>query len=472
MTFLHVLQDRADNLRRQRRVQRALTAPTPAQSGLLLGHLPAFRQDILGYFTRSHLELGDVVRYRMATSVIHSVAHPDGAKHILQDHHRNYDKQTRGFKVLRELFGEGLLTNEGDAWLRQRRMIQPAFHRRHVDAFGGMMVGAAERVAKRWEGLAQTDRVVDVCEEMMSLTLHIVTETLFGSDLDEATTKRVAQAIDHLLPEARFRIHHPERVPFISRARRAKSEDAITTLDDVLLRFIRARRARPGELAGDLLSRLIGLRDEETLTSMDDQQLRDEALTIFVAGHETTANALSWTWMLLSQHPDARRRLYAELDQVLSGRLPTVEDLSSLSWTRQVLLESMRLYPPAWGISRSPIEDDHINGHLIPARTTVFVLPYVTHRHPEFWSNPEGFDPERFEGSRLRSRPRFAYFPFGGGPRQCIGNHFALIEAQLALATLAQRFHVDLAPGQTITPSPTITLRPSPSVRVTIRARS
>ncbi|MDP3767798.1 MAG: cytochrome P450, partial [Dehalococcoidia bacterium] len=246
---------------------------------------------------------------------------------------------------------------------------------------------------------------------------------------------------------------------------------AMRTLDDIVYGMIEARRNN-GADKDDLLSMLLEARDEETGEGMSDKQLRDEVFTMFTAGHETTAAALAWTWYLLSQHPEAEGRLHNELGSVLSGRTPGLDDLQRLPYTRMVIEETLRLYPPVWSIGRMALREDTVLGYRIPAKGQVLLSSYVTHRHPEFWDEPERFDPERFAPERAASRPRYAYFPFGGGPRQCIGNEFAMMEAQLALATLAQRYRLRLVPGQVVEPEPAVTLRPRHGVMVTVEARS
>jgi len=299
---------------------------------------------------------------------------------------------------------------------------------------------------------------------MMKLTLRIVGETLLGAD-PSAAADEVGDALAFLLAvvnDRTSRIFFVSR-PFLPTPENLKVRRALATLDKVVLRIIGERRANPGD-RGDLLSMLMEARDAETGESMDDRQLRDEAMTIFLAGHETTANALSFAWLLLSRYPAAMRELRAELQQVLGGRAPAVDDLPRLHFTRMLLQESMRLYPPAWIIARSTVATDEIGGYEIPARSIVFVSPYVVHRHPDFWDDPEGFDPHRFS----REPPRGAYFPFGGGPRQCIGNGFATMEAELVLATMAQRIRFELIDDR-VDLEPSITLRPRHGLQMLVR---
>jgi cytochrome P450 len=434
-------------------------APGPRGHGVL-GNLPDLRRDRVGFLAGLMRDYGGIVRFRVGTIVAHLVTEPEYVQHVLQTHNKNYDKQTRGFARLRPMLGEGLLTSDGSFWLKQRRIIQPAFHKERIASFAEVMVHAATDTVERWRSPAERGEVVDVAAEMMRLTLRIVAQSLFGAEVD-SDAERVGRAVTVTLDWASSAVLKafvlPQRWP--SAANR-KLRTAIRTLDEVVLGLIaRRRKSGPGERA-DLLDLLMGVRDEETGEAMNDRQLRDEVMTLFLAGHETTANALSWTFMLLSKHPEVARRLRAELSQELGGRTPSLSDLSKLPYARMVAEESMRLYPPAWSMGRRTIEADEIAGYPIPARSLVLMSPYMTHRNPRCWDNPEGFDPERFSDERVEAMPRFAYFPFGGGPRQCIGNGFAMMELHLLLATLAQHYRLDLLPNANVEMDPSITLRP------------
>ena len=445
------------------------SAPTYSASGPL-GSLTGFRRDPLDLLMSGFRELGDVVHFRLFTRDLVLVAHPNDVRYVLQQHTGNYDKRTRGFEVLRTFLREGLLTSEGDHWLRQRRIAQPAFHHKRIAAFGSAMIGAAGDLVDRWQCVS-APVVVNVTDEMMRLTLRIVGEALLSTDVSHEAD-RVGQALNITLRRANDAIYRivplPEWWPTPA-SRRLRA--AMRTLDDVILEIIAKRRA--GDLdPDDLLSMLMQARDEETGEGMSDAQLRDEVMTVFLARQETTAIALSWTWYLLSQHEAVRQRLHTEIDTVLSGRTPTVADLPRLGYVERVVKESMRLYPPAWVISRRAIEDDIIGGCRIPAGSIVLLSPYVTHRHPRFWANPEDFDPDRFEISRQADRPPFAHFPFGGGPRQCIGNSFAMMELVLVVTTIAQRCELDLPPGEPVGTSPSITLRAATPIRMRVGRRS
>jgi len=433
-------------------------APAPPDEGPL-GHYRLLQRDQLGFMLRSWTTCGDVTRFRFIVLPAHLLVHPDHVRHVLVDHHRNYDKQTKGFDVLRIVLGNGLVTSEGDFWRRQRRIAQPAFHKDRIAAFGEVMVRAAEDTARRFGEVAKRGGTLDVAAEMMRLTLRIAGETLLSTDVTgDADT--VGTSVSLLLEEANSRILRPIDVPITwPTPRNKKLVGAVETLDRVVKRMIEDRR-RETKRPNDLLTMLMEARDEETGEGMTDQQLRDEVLTIFLAGHETTANALNWTFYLLSKHPDVGRRLASELSATLHGRAPDVADVPNLPYTTAVLKEAMRLYPPAWIIGRRAVEADVIDGFDIPRDSFVFVCPWVTHRHPDFFPNPEGFDPDRFMPERAASVARYAYFPFGAGPRICIGQGFAMLEAVLLLATLWQRFHLDLVPSHPVIPQPSITLRP------------
>jgi cytochrome P450 len=435
------------------------------------GNLIDVRRDRLGTFLRAALEHGDVARLEFGLltgkRIAHLLRHPDHVKHVLVDEPDSYDKQTPGFKRLREVLGEGLVTSDGAFWLRQRRIAQPAFHRQRIAAFAPVMVRAGEERVQAWLGRARPDEPIDITEEMMSLAMRIVCETLLGTDVVDTAT--VSQAVDVLLADIRNGLGRffdlPRNVPI---ERNRLFLEASEALDRQVQRIIDARRKNNAE-ATDLLSLLMAARDPETGEGMSDRQLRDEVMTMFVAGHETTANALAWTFWLLSLNPEVRRKLSAELASVLEGgRLPTFEDVGRLDVTTRVLQESMRLYPPAWIVARRALRDDVIGGYAIPAGSLVFLSSYVTHRHPAFWENPEGFDPDRFAAGALSRLPRFAYFPFGGGPRQCIGMSFAMVEATLLLATIGRRVHLDVLPGQRVVPEPGITLRPRGAIHMRV----
>ncbi len=428
-----------------------------------IGHLRIMQKDQLGFVLRAREACGDVARFRFIVLPAHLLAHPDHVRHVLVDNHRKYDKQTKGFDVLRLVLGNGLLTSEGDFWKRQRRIAQPAFHRERIGRFADVMVHAAEDAVRRLSIASKTSATVDIAAEMMALTLRIAGETLLSADVSKDTDE-VGRSVSLLLHEAKIRILRPYPLPLsIPTPHNVRLKQCLDSLNTIVHRMIEERRGQT-QRPNDLLTMFMEARDEETGEGMTDQQLRDEVLTMFLAGHETTANALAWTFYLLSKHPEANRKVIAELGDVLGGRSPTLSDCNKLVYTTAVLKESMRLYPPAWIIGRRAVEDDVIDGYEIPRDSFTFVSPWVTHRHPTFWPNPEGFDPERFMPGNVENIPRFAYFPFGAGPRLCIGQGFAMLEAQLIIATICQKVRMDLVPGHPVIPQPSITLRPQDGI--------
>jgi cytochrome P450 len=422
------------------------------------------QHDPLGFLQTLVREYGDVVRFRFYLYPIYLVNQPDAIKRVLQDHHRNYNKDVLDYRLLRRFGGNGLIVNDGASWLRQRRLMQPAFHRQHVDAFGTLMTTATLALLEGWEQSARNGEVLDVAEEMMHLTLRIVAEALFSTDIN-TEIEQFGQAFG--LVNAAFiqLFYEPWRfLPGWPSSPWRRLVAARRTLNAVGTQMIAERRRQlvnnsdTGD-SGDLLSMLLLARDAETSQGMDDRQLTAEVLTLLLAGHETTALALTWTWYLLDAHPDVEHRLHESLASVLGERVPTVGDLPHLPYLRMVVEEALRLYPPAWSFLRNAVAADTLGGYRIPKGAMVMISPYTMHRHPAFWEQPEVFDPERFLPERAAGRPRFAYLPFGGGPRQCIGNTFALTEAQLVLATVAQRYRLRMVPGHLVEPEPVITLR-------------
>src|SRR4051812_11665539 len=372
-------------------------------------------RDPLVFFTQLERQYGGVVQYRMAGERIFLVSEPPYIKDILVTHNRNFTK-SRGLERTKRILGNGLLTSEGAVHLRQRRLLQPAFHRDRIAGYGQTMVGYADRMRSQW----QEGATVDVAREMNRLTLSVVGKTLFDADVEsqaaavgEALTGVMESFWMMLLPFADLLERLP--VPRLRRARMARAR-----LDAIIYRMIADRRAS-GRDHGDLLSMLLTAQDEDDGGVMTDQQVRDEAMTIFLAGHETTANALTWTWYLLSGAPDVRAKLHEEIDRVLQGRLAAVGDLGSLSYTERIVTESMRLYPPAWLIGRRAIADYPIGPYVAPARSILVMSPFIVQRDARYYREPDRFDPDRWTPEFKASLPKFAYFPFGGGPRQCIG---------------------------------------------------
>jgi cytochrome P450 len=447
----------------------------PGPSGVpVFGSLLDAWKNPLELFSRGIREHGDVVRFKLGPLRYMLLNDVDAVKHVLVDNAKNYTK-SRNYKGLKLVLGEGLLTSEGDFWKRQRRLAQPAFHRDRLAGFVDTMGTATNSALERWEPKVGT--TFDVHAEMMRLTFHIVGLTLLGANLvddADAIGKALTTALEFANDYAEAALPLPTWVPT---PRNLEFRRALKTLDDLVLRVIEERR-RSNREEKDLLGMLMAVKDEEAAegasnAGMTDRQLRDEIMTLVLAGHETTANALTFTWYLLSKHPDVARRVKREVDLVLGGRTPTLADLSKLVYTRQVIDESMRLYPPAWAFERQAIADDEVNGYAVPKGTLIGMCMFTLHRNPKYWANPEGFDPDRFapDAAEKNERPRWAYLPFGGGPRMCIGSAFATMEAVLVLAMFAGRYRLDLPAGTNIDLVPAVTLRPRGGLPMTLLAQ-
>jgi cytochrome P450 len=429
----------------------------------------AFRNHPLQFLAELQKQYGDIARFRLLTWPIVFINHPDYIKHVLQDNHRNYDKDVHSFQIVRPLVGNGLVTAVGGKdWLRQRRLVQPAFHHRHIAALAALMTDITNVMLQQWDTYACERQVFDVAAEMTSLTLQIVSKSLFSVDVGAKTNsfcQAFSQANTFLINY--FYMSFPPL--FIHTPRNRRFWLAIEKMDAIVYEIIHNRRQQQKDV-GDLLSMLLSAVDENG-QKMDDKLLRDEIMTLLLAGHETVASTLTWTWYLLTQHPEAQEHLHAELDQILAGRVPTMKDLPQLNYTRMVLEEAMRLYPPVWQLMRRAIQNDEIDGYYIPANSYILWSPYVSHRHPDFWEKPEQFYPEHFSTECSTKRPRHAYMPFSSGPRVCIGNTFAVTEAQLVLATIAQRYRISLAPRHRVEPELLLSLRPKNGVLVSIERR-
>jgi cytochrome P450 len=441
----------------------ATRVPPSPPGHLLGGHLHEFRHDRLGFFTRCARQYGDFVPLRLGPIRAVLLNHPDYFEYVLVSHNHNFIKH-RGLRMNRLLLGNGLLTSDGDFWLRQRRLAQPAFKPSRIAAYGETMVAYAERLLAGWK----PGETRDLQPEMTRLTLEITAKTLFGADV-AGDAADIGAALADALASFDVRISSwfplPYWVPTPTNRRLVR---AVKRLDEIVYRIINERRAS-GEDKGDLLSMLLHAQDDEG-GAMSDKQLRDETMTLFLAGHETTALALTWTFYLLAQNPYAEGKLREELAEVLGGRAPTVADLPRLRYAEHVATESMRLYPPAYAFGREALADCEIGGYPVRKGTTLFLSQWVMHRDPRFYDEPERFLPERWADGLLQRLPRFAYFPFSGGPRQCIGDRFAMMEAVLIVATVAQRYRFALVPGHPVVPRPSMTLRPQHGIKVVLRA--
>lgn len=441
----------------------------PGPTGLdALRTLAVLRRDPLAEFQRLRARHGDVVRIPLGHRTFYLLAHPRDVKHVLQDNHRNYLKRTATYGKLRTLVGDGVLTSDREHWRRQRRLIQPVFHREQVGAFSQLIVAVTRAMLERWRDLADRDQPMDIGAEMMRVTLAIVGRALLGIDLSDrasAISRALTVALDHLKYRVETLLDLPPSFPT---ARNRRFARALQTLDMEVYGIIRNRTRPQGPEARDLLDMLLDAHDEESGEGLDSKQLRDQVMTFILAGHETTANALTWTWYLLSKDPRVASKLRAELQHVLGGREPEFEDLTALRYGRMVIQEALRLYPPVWLVERRAIAEDRVGAYRIPAHATVALCQYVTHRHPEVWDAPEEFRPERFTAQQSATRLRLAYFPFGAGARLCVGEHFAMTETLIILAMVAQAYDLQCVSDGEVTPVAGITLRPEGTVAMTL----
>ncbi|WP_455354107.1 cytochrome P450 [Streptomyces sp. SYSU K217416] len=442
----------------------------PGPPGLpLLGSALDFRRDPLQTFIRAWRDYGDLVQFRGPVPVV-LVTHPDHLKHILVDNFDNYPHPDDFNRKVGVSVGQGLVTTEGEVWRAQRRTVAPTFRREPLERFADVMVDSADRMLQRWEREARYGEVIDARTEMQSLTLEILARCLFRADWSSdarALGSAVAVQLEHINSKLIAVADIPERVP-TPRNRRFRA--ARRLLDDTVYRLIAERRGMPAEAeAEDLLSMLMRTPDPETGRMMTDEQLRDQVMTLFIAGHETVAATLSWICHLLSTRPAETERARAEVLSVLGDRPPTMEDLPQLKYLKLFIQEALRLYPPLWQVARMPRQDDVLGGYHIPAGSFLLLSTYITHRNPEFWDNPEGFDPERFTRERSAGRPRYAYVPYVGGPRNCVGLAFANMELTIVVASILQRFHLDMVPGHPVVMQPDISLRAKHGIRMTLR---
>ena len=433
----------------------------------LLGVLPELMRDGPGLCVRAmHAHPRSVVRLRAGPASIYLVMHPDHVQQLLVENNRTYWKG-RAFNRASFLFGRGLVLNEGESWLHQRRLMSPAFSQARVAGLVPIMAEVVRKKAEAWEAAARAGRPVEMVREMMTVTLEVIARTMFSESLTDADMARMARAFGTVLPHLSLRIATfwlPERVPLPGAAR---ARAAVRELEEIVRRVAAERRAG-GIRRDDLLGMLLDARDAETGEAMSDRQLRDEVLTTLFGGYEATADSLAWTWHLLAAHPEADARFREEVDGAMSGDAPTAEELGRMDYTRRVVMESMRLYPPFWWNLRSALANDQVGGHRIPGGATVLQVTYATHRHPEFWDDPERFDPDRFLPEAVARRHRHAYVPFGTGQRACIGRHLAMLETPLVLAMLARRFRPVPVPGRPVVYRAEASLRARDGVWMTL----
>jgi cytochrome P450 len=443
-------------------------APGP-RGDWLIGNLREIRRDVLGAFSRGFADYGEIVRFQLGPRTVHMVAHPELAQEILVERGDDFVKlpQHEGLGLV---LGNGLVTNgDHDSWLTQRRMMQPMFHRQRLAAMGDKMAAAGERMIQRWRA-RPAGETTDIAAEMMQVTLDIITQTMFSADLLD-TAGSVGPAISFTTHFVSRRVQSPVRLPLHWPTPRHRAfRHATESLNQVVYRLIEQRR-REGKSYGDLLDMLLEARDADTGEGMSDKQLRDEVLTIFAAGHETTANALAWAWYALAQQPEILKQLQAELDSVLQGRSPTIADLPNLPYIQQIFNEVLRLHPSVPAVLRRVARTTTLRGYTLPADSLVFISIYNIHRHPTFWPEPTTFNPQRWAGDGAKRQHRLAFMPFGAGPRLCIGNNLALMEGQLLLAIVAQYAELRLVADQQVTPEVAVTMRPKNGLKMTIHPR-
>jgi cytochrome P450 len=451
-----------------------MAAPPRPRANPVLGSALDLRRSQIRTYERVMRTYGDVVRLVVGPPGVrfdlYCVFHPDGVRAVLAGSREGYSKGNRFYKQIAEAFGRGLLTSEGELWQRQRRLVQPLFTRRQIEAYAELMAEEAVAVAGRWDRAARDGGAVDANADMVRLALRVVGRAIFGDDV-----ARAGDVLDSAFPvlnrhtfrRAMSPLAPPASWPTPDNRRAARARRDLYGVVDELI----AKRRHAAAGGDDLLSRLLGARDSDTGEAMDVQQVRDEALIFLLAGHETTSTALTFTLHLLARHPDEQRLVHEELDAVLDGRAPTLDDVPALARTAMAIKESMRLYPPAYALGRLSETENEIGGYSIPAGSFVVVSQFATHRHSQFWDDPEAFDPARFTPERERERHPHAYFPFGGGPRACIGSHFAMLEATIAVAVLLQRFQVQSEQKDVPLDTEGITLRPKGGVPIRPAAR-
>jgi cytochrome P450 len=449
-------------------INTALKEPVTPKGHFFTGSISGIMSDPLNFYTKMQKEHGDYIKYQLFPKMyMYGLYHPDAVQHVLQK--SNYRKPDFFYGATRIFFGMGLFTNEGDSWLKQRRLAQPAFNKKRLEDLSRSMVESIQSTIKEWENYPDGQEI-NFSEKMMKLTLKVLSTSLFSMDISDSANQ-FGKALRGGFEYVNYKMNHPLTVPlWVPTSTNKNFFEDRSIIHKVVDEIITARRKEKKDY-GDLLDMLINARDDDSGEIMNDQQLRDEVITILVAGHDTTSAALSWTFYLLSQNPEQKKYLLDEVDSVLSGRIPGFADLEKLNYTKMVFEESMRLYPPAHGLPRESTEDDEINGYLIRKKIPIALSQHVTHRHPEFWEKPNDFYPEHFARENVEKRHKFAYFPFGGGSRMCIGLHYAMVEAQLIIDSLLQRFDFELAKDQIVVPDPTFTLMPKNGIRMHLKRK-
>jgi len=443
--------------------------PHPNTLNVFLGNMLQLRNERIQFFLQQQKDLGNVYRIVIPTRKVMVVSDPEWIKYILVDNNKNYGKSF-AYDSIKIFLGNGLLTSEGEFWKRQRRLAQPAFHKEKLNLMFQNMVEQTQKCIEKLDVYADTNLSFDLSKELYKLTLDIVNSTLFYNEVDNTTDtiyKLVSEGSEYITRRIDTPIQLPDWIPTPHKLREKK---VLQTMDEVFFSVIDRRRKQDVQHE-DLLSMLMDARDEETGETMSNQQLRDEILTIFVAGHETTQIALAWTFYLLSQNPDKLKILMNEIEQELKGEIPTPVSIRGLHYLKQVIDESMRCFPPAWIMGRKTIEPDVIDGYEIPAGTNVIMPIYVVHHDASIWENPDEFKPERFAIENLKEKHKYSFFPFGGGPRLCIGNNFAIQEMQVCLAMILQKFKVEVDDNFVPELDPLVTLRPKNTLYAKIYKR-
>ncbi len=435
----------------------------------LIGSLLEVRRDRLNFVIHATEKYGDLICFRMGPKRLYLLNHPDHARHVLCDNVANYRKGL-GLVEAKPLLGEGLLTSDGELWASQRRLLQAAFHNKRIEDLSYLMVNAAHSTLQRWQGLAPNEQVVDIAREMVGLTINILGSTLFRIDLSEKT-EDISRDLTLLARWSMSRMASLWKLPMcVPTPQNRRARAALSRLESIVAEIIRRHELIDGSGKESLLS-LMTAQNSENESGTNERQMRDEMMTLLLAGHETTAATLTWTWYLLSQNPEVERHLHAEVDQVLAGRRATSSDVPRLVYTKMVVSEALRLYPPVWLLPRKAINADRLGEHVIAANSDVLVCVYTIHRHPQFWVDPARFHPQRFAPDEGTERNSGAYLPFGAGPRTCLGSRFGLMEVVLMVAVIAQRFSLKLAGDQKVEPEASLTLHPRQGLPMSLHRR-
>ncbi len=436
--------------------------------GSLLDLASAKRLDWFQSLTQKY---GDVSKFRLINSDVYLINHPDLVKQVLTKKSSNYTKKSIAFKMVKVVLGDSTFTAMGDNWRRKRRLVQPSFHKERIAALSTAITDTIAEILDEWEVACNKKQTLNVAHEMMQLTLKVVVKSLFSTALSKEEVQTVANVFTPLLEATNKRVVFPFQWLYrLPTTKNALYQKYIDDLDAIIFRIIKDRR-KMSEPPNDLLQMLMDAQDEETGKPLSDEELRDEVMTVFIAGHETTANAMAWLWALLSQHSIVREKVEAEVAEVLDSRTPTPADFPKLAYTLKVFKETMRLYPPVPVLPRKVEADDVLGNYIIKGGNSIFFSPYLLHRHPDFWENPNVFDPHRFDKEAQKKQHTFAYLPFGGGPRICLGNNFAMMEAVFITAMVTQRFKLNLPPNTTVEPQISLTTRPKGGVPIQLERR-